>query len=231
MATRYKANDATQPGRVRYVFAGTETEAEREDTKVCPRCGQLLFEDMPICYGCLYDFEKDRPRQTASGALRQVPSPTSRPSDPLASIELDEIDEEEPLVPPRHRKATQGKVGNDDTIDLGSPMSEAVSSPDPAAFFLDVSTDGMSVRVPLAREGIGVGRDAANEIVLKARSVSRSHVRVVPDADGVVVQDCGATNPAFVDGTPLQGSRRVKEGSEIEIGDVIMRVGMGTVPE
>ena len=24
--------------------------------KVCPRCGEKLFQDMGVCYGCLYDF-------------------------------------------------------------------------------------------------------------------------------------------------------------------------------
>lgn len=27
-------------------------------TKTCPRCGAELFADMPICYGCLYDFSR-----------------------------------------------------------------------------------------------------------------------------------------------------------------------------
>ena len=32
-------------------------------TKVCPRCGALLFEDMLQCFGCLYDFERDNARE------------------------------------------------------------------------------------------------------------------------------------------------------------------------
>ena len=28
-------------------------------TKVCPRCGEELFEDMNICYGCLFDFDHE----------------------------------------------------------------------------------------------------------------------------------------------------------------------------
>lgn len=27
-------------------------------TKVCPRCGSELYDDMTICYGCLYDFTR-----------------------------------------------------------------------------------------------------------------------------------------------------------------------------
>lgn len=28
-------------------------------TKTCPRCGAKLFADMDVCYGCLYDFNRD----------------------------------------------------------------------------------------------------------------------------------------------------------------------------
>ena len=26
--------------------------------KTCPRCGEELFADMQVCYGCLYDFTR-----------------------------------------------------------------------------------------------------------------------------------------------------------------------------
>ncbi len=31
-------------------------ENEAMNTKVCPRCSAVLFADMNVCYGCLYDF-------------------------------------------------------------------------------------------------------------------------------------------------------------------------------
>ena len=31
----------------------------RPGTKTCPRCGEVLFDDMDVCYGCLYDFGRD----------------------------------------------------------------------------------------------------------------------------------------------------------------------------
>lgn len=30
-------------------------------TKICPQCGQELFIDMAVCYGCLYSFESRAP--------------------------------------------------------------------------------------------------------------------------------------------------------------------------
>lgn len=44
-------------------------------TKRCPRCGAVLFDDMEVCYACLYDFSKDRAAQRRA----QMPS---MPGDP-----------------------------------------------------------------------------------------------------------------------------------------------------
>ena len=37
---------------------------EMFETKICPQCGQELFEDMTTCYGCLYSFEQALERQS-----------------------------------------------------------------------------------------------------------------------------------------------------------------------
>ena len=31
-------------------------------TRACPRCGAELYADMGVCYGCLYDFEREASR-------------------------------------------------------------------------------------------------------------------------------------------------------------------------
>lgn len=42
-------------------------------TKTCPRCGQILFADMDVCYGCLYDFSRhsraEKPAGTTGAAM------------------------------------------------------------------------------------------------------------------------------------------------------------------
>lgn len=57
-----------------------EKYAAYEDVplKTCPRCGAKLFEDMPICYECLYDFERtsavqELARDNALGQTVDVP--------------------------------------------------------------------------------------------------------------------------------------------------------------
>ena len=50
------------------------------ETKTCPQCGQELFSDMSVCYGCLYSFGE---RPTAAG----------RPLPKLPAIDdLDEVE-------------------------------------------------------------------------------------------------------------------------------------------
>ena len=39
-------------------------------TKTCPRCGSELYADMMVCYGCLYDFTRER------DASAELPPPT-----------------------------------------------------------------------------------------------------------------------------------------------------------
>ena len=44
----------------------------RYETKACPRCGAVLYADMNVCYGCLYDFSRDKTRHA-----RLLPEPPS----------------------------------------------------------------------------------------------------------------------------------------------------------
>lgn len=43
-------------------------------TKVCPRCHEVLFADMDICYGCLFDFTKQAERRPHAQHLDTLPS-------------------------------------------------------------------------------------------------------------------------------------------------------------
>lgn len=61
------------------------------ETKICPQCGQELFSDMNVCYGCLHSFE-ERPFEAASvlAAFPELDEPD----------ELDRPDDDAP-PPPR----------------------------------------------------------------------------------------------------------------------------------
>lgn len=44
-----------------FVVPESETlvECEAATLKTCPQCGAKMFDDMDICYGCLYDFSRE----------------------------------------------------------------------------------------------------------------------------------------------------------------------------
>lgn len=211
--------------KTRYVFAGTERVDGEHGTKICPRCGQVLFDDMDVCYGCLYDFTRDHHGETRAqknelehlrGRLQSVP----QVSDPLDTIELDEIDDEEPEEErlPRHRKNPQHDL--DSTLDLSarsSPSPEVTVLVEETPRYLVVSTSALQVRLPFERAVLNVGRDETNDVVLRDRSVSRKHVRIRRVDDVVTVEDCGATNPAKLDGRPVEGEIPMLPGQVLEV--------------
>ena len=247
----------------RYVFAGSQREREGVGYKTCPRCGEVLFADMDVCYGCLYDFSRDeRARSEAlqrqqlrvlAGKQIQVPSPnvSGNLPDPLDAIELDEIDDDPPQndlsVPweeeraqsiPRHSKEQRHSA--DETLDLsaalpdGSEGEARAADPNktslvtgaykPPKFRVVARSHDMQVKVPLPCQGLMVGRDDSNDIVLFSRTVSRTHLRLVPRDDHVLAQDCGATNPAQAHGEPIEGTVRLVDGEEVEVCGALLRI-------
>lgn len=50
-------------------FVAEQLAAKRLATKTCPRCGQVLFADMDVCYGCLYDFRRHTERAVETDAV------------------------------------------------------------------------------------------------------------------------------------------------------------------
>ena len=218
----------------RYVFAGTQEHDEEEaQTKICPRCGELLFADMDVCFGCLYDFARDSEGRARGGGHAY---PTARRpahdsgviagSDPLDGIELDEIDEEielpsaettqeGPPVLPRHSKLRVNPA--ESTLDLASleaPSAQPVARGD---FDIVVRSAEMQLRIPLPAGGLSIGRGEGNDVILCARSVSRQHLRMLPLVDAVLVEDLGATNPATINEVALEGTAQLAPGQTVVV--------------
>ena len=92
--------------------------------KVCPRCGEELFADMHVCYGCLYEFPPGRDVPApASPAVPKTEETASAAEEPL----LPELVEDEPFLwdaglPP----AESG--WEDDTLDLSGVGNKAIAT-------------------------------------------------------------------------------------------------------
>ena len=69
-------------------------------------------------------------------------------------------------------------------------------------------------------QGLLVGRDAACEVVLSSREVSRKHARFFVRAGDLVVEDLGSQNGVFVAGARIEEPTALIGAPAIEIGDV-----------
>lgn len=193
-------------------------------TKVCPRCGEELFADMRVCYGCLYEFPPARDvTAPASSTVPKTEESASAAEEPA----LPGLVEDEPFLwdaglPP----AESG--WEDDTLDLSGVGNEAIamaasspeSQPSPREVLCWVRTPSMEVRLPIPNEGLVIGRDQTCDVVLRSRAVSRSHVRILPAQDGeegMRVIDLGATNPAMFSGREVRGEVFVPLGWTVSI--------------
>lgn len=162
-------------------------------TKTCPQCGQVLFEDMDICYGCLYDFS--RSRKVPSGLPEVM------------------VDDAEPLP---QGASLVGQVG---AVDRWRDGATALGEQGLALF---VQTGDVDVVVPLPRQGLLVGRMPTNDVVLHSRAVSALHARISYEGDGALVEDCGATNPIVLKGREVVGSRHLSAGDTINVCGTLM---------
>lgn len=78
--------------------------------------------------------------------------------------------------------------------------------------------DGTVQEVPLHGEYLVLGRDAACDVVLLGRLVSRRHAAIRRVDQSYLVEDLGSRNGTTVNGEPLGGPRLLRDGDQIELG-------------
>jgi DNA-binding NtrC family response regulator len=95
-----------------------------------------------------------------------------------------------------------------------------LTKPQPVTYRLCVSVvkGGEAKRVAITRKGIRIGSSSDNELVLSDRGVSRQHLRMTLDANGVRVEDLGSRNGTFVSGVGVKDVV-VTPGALVTLGD------------
>ncbi len=187
--------------------------------KSCPRCGQLLYEDMEVCYGCLYDYRrKDNGPSEIAAALDE---PDGLKGDRAATPAVPA-----PFSPPPAVPATDMSAGAAQAAPAcparGDDEMTTVLDESPGerpAHAVWVRTAVADVLIPLGDEGLNVGRGSGNQIVLHAKSVSRRHLRLVGAEGGVEAIDLGSTNPARYRGVRITGPVLVPWGESVQVGE------------
>lgn len=78
----------------------------------------------------------------------------------------------------------------------------------------------------ITEQGLRLGRDASNDIMLDDPAVSRFHGRVIVHNNGIWVQDAGSRNGVFVNETRVAANKQVKPGDRVTIGESAFDVEM-----
>ncbi|MGW5105698.1 ATP-binding cassette domain-containing protein [Nocardia sp. NPDC004123] len=81
-------------------------------------------------------------------------------------------------------------------------------------------------RIP--RDGLDIGRTSDNQIVVNDPMASRRHARLVPDRQGLAIEDLGSANGTFVNGRREQRAL-LRERDIVTIGNIDFVVQEGTL--
>lgn len=74
----------------------------------------------------------------------------------------------------------------------------------------------------LERDLVNIGRDLANDIVIRDGQVSRYHLRLRLQGQDYQLEDLGSSNGARVNGKPIAGRTRLNDGDVIALGDSVL---------
>jgi hypothetical protein len=108
----------------------------------------------------------------------------------------------------------------DPDIVAGSVTIEPIFDERPSALRL-AHPDGTDI--PL-REGLTIGRQDDNDVVLRDARVSRRHARIVAHgSSGFAIEDVGSTNGTFVDGKAVRRAV-LHAGTSIGIGETLLEI-------
>lgn len=83
--------------------------------------------------------------------------------------------------------------------------------------------DGKGRSFEIDAAAVTVGRGQANDIPLDDEFASTQHARLEARPDGVWLEDVGSTNGTVVNGTRIDGPRKLTPGDVIRIGDTDFR--------
>ena len=70
-----------------------------------------------------------------------------------------------------------------------------------------------------------IGRSPSSDIVIDEPYVSASHARFTIQGPALVLEDHGSTNGTMVNGHIIEQPVTLRDTDEVQVGDVIMRVG------
>lgn len=137
-------------------------------TRRCPRCGAELYADMDVCYGCLYDFTRDRPRDAGTTGLSLARRHAGEVGAVVRTPTLDV------WLPVGERGANVGRDGSNDVV------------------LHSIAVSGCHVRLVPTPDGMEVIDLSSSGHVTYCGRVVEGRA-IVPYGDAVDICDCALT--------------------------------------
>ena len=126
-----------------------------------------------------------------------------------------------------HAAARDLRLPQESMILSPQQVAALLPSASPAALGRLVALPGSALAagevVTLGAHPLRAGRSEDNDLVLDDDYASAHHARFEARHDGVYVEDSGSTNGTYVNGTRLDGQRRLAAGDVVRIGSTDLR--------
>ncbi|HYZ16802.1 MAG TPA: FHA domain-containing protein, partial [Candidatus Acidoferrum sp.] len=113
-------------------------------------------------------------------------------------------------------------LDEDADVVAGSLAIAPVLDDRPVALLLERS-DGTRVAIG---DGVTIGRESDNGVVVRDARVSRHHARILADDDGWAVEDADSSNGTYLDGARVRRARLAR-GQTLTVGDTSFKVVEG----
>ena len=114
-------------------------------------------------------------------------------------------------------------------MESATQLKQAASGAELTSLHLTIVDGADAGRNVVIRAGLRVGSAAGNDVVLRDPTVSRVHVSLSPQREGVHVRDLGSTNGTFVDGVRVREAW-LQAGSLLRLGDTTLRAERAADP-
>ncbi len=181
--------------------------------KRCPRCSNLVFDEMNQCFECMYVFVSEESQNSeeinhhaASATVKEDLTNVSAPHLPsgflsehtMSNERLDKTEDE-----------VEGEIED---------IEDVTQIEDGSKFFLELyDLSGFVQKFELSEKGLKLGRSKHADIMLQDPTVSRDHLRIYLNGTKVFAEDRNASNPSYLEGLPLRGCVEIENGTEIKI--------------
>lgn len=114
---------------------------------------------------------------------------------------------------------------------LQPPLTDGLEStkltgmePVPVLHAIEGSLSGRQWEI--TTQGLYIGREPRNEIIIEEAGISRQHARVLLYNDAIWVQDIGSRNGVFVNSNRVPDNKQIKPGDRVTVGSITFEVSM-----